>query len=62
MCVCVSTKMSLQIYYEFQSILLLQEPLLVVVALYLFFVLVIIMVRLDFSIRKVSSCNLCPGC
>lgn len=33
--------------------MLLQEPLLVIVALYGFFVLIIIIVRLDFSITKV---------
>ena len=41
--------------YTFNSIMLLQEPLLVVAALYLFFLMVIIAVRLDFSITEV--CN-----
>ena len=39
--------------YTFDKIMLLQEPLLVVGALYLFFLLVIVFVRLDFSITKV---------
>lgn len=38
--------------YEFQTWMLLQEPLLVVVALYGFFLLIIVIVRLDFSITK----------
>ncbi|XP_050412619.1 dolichyl-diphosphooligosaccharide--protein glycosyltransferase subunit 1 [Patella vulgata] len=38
--------------YSFQKMLLLQEPLLVVGAFYLLFLLVIIYVRLDFSITK----------
>ncbi|KAL1124131.1 hypothetical protein AAG570_001901 [Ranatra chinensis] len=38
--------------YEFPKILMLQEPLLVVVALYILFIMVIIYVRLDFSISK----------
>jgi oligosaccharyltransferase complex subunit alpha (ribophorin I) len=38
--------------YDFESWMLLQEPLLVVVALYAFFILIIIVVRLDFSITK----------
>lgn len=42
-----------QLHYDFERVLLLQEPLLVVVAVYLFFLLVIILVRLDFSITKV---------
>lgn len=38
--------------YTFDKIMLLQEPLLVVGALYLFFLLVVVIVRLDFSITK----------
>ncbi|CAI8038564.1 Dolichyl-diphosphooligosaccharide--protein glycosyltransferase subunit 1 [Geodia barretti] len=38
--------------YEFQTWMLLQEPLLVIVALYGFFLLIIVIVRLDFSITK----------
>lgn len=41
-----------QLRYAFPRLLMLQEPLLVVVALYLLFLLVIIYVRLDFSINK----------
>jgi len=41
-----------QVSYTFNSIMLLQEPLLVVAALYLFFLMVIIAVRLDFSITE----------
>ncbi|XP_015124677.1 dolichyl-diphosphooligosaccharide--protein glycosyltransferase subunit 1 [Diachasma alloeum] len=41
-----------QLKYNFPRILMLQEPLLVAVALYLLFLLVIIYVRLDFSIDK----------
>ncbi|XP_012252881.2 dolichyl-diphosphooligosaccharide--protein glycosyltransferase subunit 1 [Athalia rosae] len=41
-----------QLRYTFPRLLMLQEPLLVVVALYLLFLLVIIYVRLDFSINK----------
>ena len=40
--------------YTFNSVMLLQEPLLVVAALYLFFLLVIVAVRLDFSITEVA--------
>lgn len=43
-----------QLTYDFQSWMLLQEPLLVVVALYGFYLLIIIIVRLDFSITKVT--------
>lgn len=39
-----------ELHYKFQRLLMLQEPLLVVVAFYLLFLLVIIYVRLDFSI------------
>jgi oligosaccharyltransferase complex subunit alpha (ribophorin I) len=38
--------------YEFHTWMLLQEPLLVIVALYAFFLLIIVIVRLDFSITK----------
>lgn len=41
-----------QVHYTFQRLLLLQEPFLVVGAFYLLFVVVIIYVRLDFSITK----------
>lgn len=41
-----------ELHYNFQKIMLLQEPVLVVLAFYLLFVLVIIYVRLDFSITK----------
>ena len=43
-----------QLTYDYESWMLLQEPLLVVVALYGFFLLIIVIVRLDFSITKVS--------
>ncbi|XP_070152269.1 dolichyl-diphosphooligosaccharide--protein glycosyltransferase subunit 1 [Polyergus mexicanus] len=43
---------SFRLKYTFPRLLMLQEPLLVVVALYLMFLLVIIYVRLDFSIDK----------
>lgn len=41
-----------EVHYNYQKVLMLQEPLLVVVALYLLFILVIIYVRLDFSITR----------
>lgn len=41
-----------ELHYNFQKLRLLQEPLLVVGAFYLLFVLVIVYVRLDFSITK----------
>lgn len=41
-----------ELHYNFKKFMLLQEPLLVVMAFYLLFVLVIIYVRLDFSITK----------
>lgn len=41
--------------YKFEKFMLLQEPLLVVGVLYLFFLLIIIFVRLDFSIAKVRA-------
>ncbi|XP_063236205.1 dolichyl-diphosphooligosaccharide--protein glycosyltransferase subunit 1 [Bacillus rossius redtenbacheri] len=41
-----------ELQYNFPRILMLQEPLLVVIAFYLLFLLVIIYVRLDFSITK----------
>ncbi|XP_046542465.1 dolichyl-diphosphooligosaccharide--protein glycosyltransferase subunit 1-like [Haliotis rubra] len=43
---------NMEVHYTFQKMLLLQEPLLVVGAFYLLFLLVIIYVRLDFSITK----------
>ncbi len=46
-----------QLTYTFDKIMLLQEPLLLVGALYLFFLLVVIIVRLDFSITKVHVCS-----
>ena len=42
-----------ELHYTFERIMLLQEPLLMVVALYMFFLFVIVLVRLDFSITKV---------
>jgi len=45
----------LQIHYSFEKVLLLQEPLLCVAAFYIMFVSVIFLVRLDFSIAKVSD-------
>lgn len=45
-----------QVNYTFNTVMLLQEPLLVVAALYLFFLMVIIAVRLDFSITEVGVC------
>lgn len=42
-----------ELHYTFERIMLLQEPLLMVVALYLFFLFVIVVVRLDFAITKV---------
>lgn len=44
-----------QVAYRFEKFMLLQEPLLVVGVLYLFFLSVIVFVRLDFSIAKVSE-------
>ncbi|XP_071037352.1 dolichyl-diphosphooligosaccharide--protein glycosyltransferase subunit 1 [Parasteatoda tepidariorum] len=41
-----------EVHYEYQKILMLQEPFLVVSALYLLFIVVIIYVRLDFSITR----------
>lgn len=41
-----------ELHYKFQKLLMFQEPLLVVVAFYLLFFLVIIYVRMDFSISK----------
>ncbi|UYV65123.1 RPN1 [Cordylochernes scorpioides] len=40
----------MEVHYKFDSILLLQEPLLVVAALYLLFLAVVVYVRLDFTI------------
>lgn len=50
-----------ELQYTFERVMLLQEPLLMVVALYLFFLCVIIVVRLDFSITKVSPSVLNSG-
>lgn len=48
-----------ELHYTFERVMLLQEPLLMVVALYLFFLFVIVLVRLDFAITKVSvGCSL----
>lgn len=47
-----------QLKYQFSNILMLQEPLLVVVALYSLFLMVIVYVRLDFSIAK-DAANEC---
>ncbi|KFM78242.1 Dolichyl-diphosphooligosaccharide--protein glycosyltransferase subunit 1, partial [Stegodyphus mimosarum] len=41
-----------EVHYEYQKMLMLQEPLLVVIALYLLFLAVIFYVRLDFSITR----------
>jgi len=41
-----------ELHYTFEMMLLLQEPLLVMVAFYVLFLLVIVFVRLDFSITK----------
>lgn len=42
----------LEIIYDWQPLLLFHEPLLVSAALYLVFIIVIVYVRLDFSIHK----------
>ena len=44
----------IQLEYDFESYLLLQEPFLLIGALFLFFLFIIFLVRLDFSITKVS--------
>ena len=44
---------SMQLRYTFPKYMLLQEPLLIIAAFYLLFVMVIIYVRLDFAISKV---------
>jgi len=44
---------SVQLRYAFPKYLLLQEPLLIITAFYLLFVVVIIYVRMDFAISKV---------
>ena len=44
-----------QDFYLFQSVMLLQEPLLIVAALLIFFLCVIVIVRLNFSITEVSK-------
>lgn len=41
-----------EVHYKFKKLLMLQEPLLVVMVLYLLFLLVVIYVRLDFTISK----------
>lgn len=41
-----------EVHYKYQKVLMLQEPLLVVVALYILFILVVVYVRLDFSITR----------
>ncbi|GBL89998.1 Dolichyl-diphosphooligosaccharide--protein glycosyltransferase subunit 1 [Araneus ventricosus] len=41
-----------EVHYEYKKLLMLQEPILVVIALYLCFVVVIIYVRFDFSITR----------
>lgn len=46
-----------QVHYNFNKILMLQEPLLVVGAFYILFFTVIIYVRLDFAITKVRFEN-----
>ena len=43
-----------ELHYDFEGIMLMQEPLLMVITLYLFFLFVIVIVRLDFSITKVQ--------
>ena len=50
---------SSQVHYTFNKILMLQEPLLVVGAFYILFFTVIIYVRLDFAITKVTVCVSC---
>ena len=50
---------SSQVHYTFNKILMLQEPLLVVGAFYILFFTVIIYVRLDFAITKVTVCASC---
>lgn len=49
-----------ELHYTYQKVLMLQEPLLVVLAFYLLFLLVIIYVRLDFAITKdeASECKM----
>ena len=43
-----------ELHYTLETFMMLQEPLLIVVALLIFFLCVIIIVRLDFSITKVT--------
>lgn len=50
-----------ELQYTFESVMLLQEPLLLVVAIYLFFLFVIVVVRLDFSITTVGVRTLYLG-
>lgn len=47
----------LEIYYNWQPVLLLHEPLLMSISLFLLFIFVIIYVRLDFSISKSEHCK-----
>jgi len=47
---------NVQLHYTFPRFMLLQEPLLVIAAFYLLFLLVIIYVRMDFAISKVPYC------
>ena len=51
---CCEFVICIQLRYTFPKYMLLQEPLLVVAALYLLFLLVIIYVRMDFAISKVN--------
>ena len=61
--VVIATKLNLveqhiqdfELSYEFEAHLLLLEPLVVTVALYLFFLVVIVLVRLDFTISEVGG-------
>jgi len=46
------------VYYTFNSLMLLQEPMLVTIAFMVLFLTVIIFVRLDFSISVVSYLTL----
>lgn len=51
---CLTCFCDFKVHYNFNKILMLQEPLLVVGAFYILFFTVIIYVRLDFSITKVQ--------
>lgn len=44
-----------ELHYSFESYMLLQEPVLIVTALLVFFLCVISIVRMDFSISEVST-------